>query len=365
MKFKHHILTCFALAAFCSINVSCHHAAEDDETKADNHISDSLFHTLKIDTARVQPVTDAIKFNGMVDYDAEKQVTVFPLVTGNLSGVKVAPGDHVRAGQVLGTIKSAEIANYNSALITAQSNVQQTLRLLTQQKDLYKSGLASEVDVTSAQSAYDQAVAAKVAAQKVLAINGDNKNGEFEVKSPIDGFIVQMNVASGTTIRSDNNAGLFTISDLKDVWVQANVYEQNIGQVHQGDPVKVTTVAYPDKVFSGKVDKLMDVLDPTTKTMKMRVVLQNPDYLLKPQMFVTVALEDKESKTAVAVAAKALIFDNSQYYVLIVTGEKNVQIRPVEILNNNGVNAYIKSGLQSGDRIVASNALLIYGTLNQ
>ncbi|HWZ35485.1 MAG TPA: efflux RND transporter periplasmic adaptor subunit, partial [Mucilaginibacter sp.] len=267
-------------------------------------------------------------------------------------------------GQVLGTIKSAEVANYNSALIAADANVQQTQRQLTQQKDMYKSGLVSEVDVTNAKAAYDQAVAAKIAAQKVLSINGNNKNGEYAIKSPIDGFIVQMNVASGTSIRSDNNAGLFTISDLKNVWVQANVYEQNIGQVHEGNAVKVTTVAYPDKVFEGRVDKLMNVLDPTTKTMKMRVVLQNPDYLLKPQMFVTVTLEDKENKTAIAISSKALVFDNSQYYVLVVNGKKSVQIRPVEILSNNGVNAYIKSGLQPGDRIVASNALLIYGTLN-
>lgn len=364
MTFKYSILTFFVLAALGGLTTSCHHQTDEGDGKEVPQISDSLFHTLKIDTVRIEQVTNAIKFNGVVDYNVDKQVTVFPLVTGNLSGVRVAPGDHVNAGQVLGTIKSAEIANYNSALIAAEANVQQTQRQLTQQKDMYKSGLVSEVDVTNAKAAYDQAVAAKIAAQKVLSINGNNKNGEYAIKSPIDGFIVQMNVASGTSIRSDNNAGLFTISDLKTVWVQANVYEQNIGQVREGNAVKVTTVAYPDKVFEGRVDKLMSVLDPTTKTMKMRVVLQNPDYLLKPQMFVTVTLEDKENKTAISVSSKALVFENSQYYVLVVTGKKNVQIRPVEILSNNGVNAYIKSGLQSGDRIIASNALLIYGTLN-
>jgi membrane fusion protein, heavy metal efflux system len=235
---------------------------------------------------------------------------------------------------------------------------------LDQQKDMYKSGLASQVDVTNAQVAYEQAVAARIAAEKVLSINGNNKNGEYDIKSPIDGFIVQMNVTNGTAIRSDNNGGLFTISDLKNVWVEANVYEANIGKVKQGDTVEVSTISYPDKVFTGRVSKLMDVLDPTTKTMKMRVVLDNPGYLLKPQMFATVTLNDDETNRAISVSAKALVFDNSQYYVVVVTGEKNVAIRPVQIISTNGKTAYIKSGLAPGERVIASDALLIYGSLN-
>jgi len=173
-----------------------------------------------------------------------------------------------------------------------------------------------------------------------------------------------MNITNGTAIRSDNNGGLFTVSDLKNVWVEANVYEANIGKVRQGDTVEVSTISYPDQVFQGRVAKLMDVLDPTTKTMKMRVVLNNPNYLLKPQMFATVTLNDDENKKAISVSAKALVFDNSQYYVIVITGNKNVAIRPVQVISNNGKVAYIKSGLAPGERVVASDALLIYGSLN-
>jgi cobalt-zinc-cadmium efflux system membrane fusion protein len=173
-----------------------------------------------------------------------------------------------------------------------------------------------------------------------------------------------MNITNGTAIRTDNNAGLFTISDLKNVWIQANVYEGNIGKVHQGDSVKITTISYPDKVFTGKVDKLMDALDPATKTLKMRIVLPNPGYLLKPQMFATVTLENNENKAAISVSAKSLVFDNSQYYVVVLDAQNHVQIRAVQLISNNGTTAYIQSGLSPGERVVASNAILIYGSLN-
>jgi len=334
------------------------------EARAPYVIPDSLMKTLAVDTVKSSNITDAIKFNGLVDFNTDKVVNVFPLVTGNVQGVSVVPGDYVRAGQVLGVVKSAEVANYNSALITATTNMQLTAKQLAQQKDLFKSGLASQVDITNAQVAYEQAVATRTAAEKILSINGNNTNGEYLIKAPIDGFIVQMNIANGMAIRTDNNSGLFTISDLKNVWVQANIYEGSIGKVHQGDSVKVTTIAYPDKVFKGGVDKIMDALDPVSKTLKMRIVMPNPGYLLKPQMFATVTLDNIENKTAISVSAKALVFDNSQYYVVVLDKKNNVQIRPVQLISNNGTTAYVQSGLSPGERVIASNAILIYGELN-
>jgi membrane fusion protein, heavy metal efflux system len=339
--------------------VSCKNEQESD-VRAPYVIPDSLMHALAIDTAKTSNISYAVKFNGIVDYNTDKVANIFPLVSGNIQDVRVMPGDYVHAGQVLGIIKSPEVANYNATLITAETNVRLNAKLLDQQKDLFKSGLASQVDITTAEVGYEQAVAAKVAAEKILAINGNNKNGEFEVKSPVNGFIVQKNVTNDMTVRADNGGNMFTISDLKDVWVQANVYEGNINSVHEGDPVEVTTITYPDRVFKGKVGKLMNVLDPATKVMKMRVVLDNPDFALKPQMFATIAVSNTVDKQATAISSGALIFDNSQYYVVIIKGKNNVEIRPVEVISTNGKTAYVKSGLEAGDRVIGAEALLIY-----
>jgi cobalt-zinc-cadmium efflux system membrane fusion protein len=320
--------------------------------------------TLKIDTVKMTKLTHAIKFTGMVDFDPDKVVTIFPLISGNIQGISVMPGDYVKAGQVLGKIKSAEVASYNAALITAEANVRLTQIQLDQQTSLFKSGLASQVDVANAEVNHQQALAAKTAAEKILSINGNNKNGEYLIKSPIDGFVVQKNVNNGMAIRTDNNVGLFMISDLKDVWVQANVYEANISKVHQGDEVDVTTISYPDKVFKGKVNKLLNVLDPTNKVMKMRIVLPNPNYILKPQMFATVTVNNSDSKDAIAIPSTALIFDHSQYYVLIYKSRKDVELRPVEVISINGDTAFIKSGVSVGDYLIGSQAILIYGALS-
>ncbi len=343
---------------------SCKPKETTSDARAPYVIPDSLLKTLVTDTVKTANIVDVLKFNGIVDFNTNNVVNVFPLVSGNVQNVNVLPGDYVHAGQMLGIIKSAEVANYNSALINAEATVRLTARQLAQQRDLFKSGLASQVDITNAEVAYEQAIAAKTAAQKVLSVNGNNPNGEYIIKAPIEGFIVQKNVTNGMAIRTDNNTGLFTISDLKNVWVQANVYEENIGKVHQGDPVEVTTISYPDKVFKGKINEIMNVIDPTSKVMKMRVVLNNPGYLLKPQMFTTVSVSNNENKQAISVSSHALVFDHSQYYVIILKGEKDVQLRQVDIISINGNTAYIKSGLSPGERVVASNAILIYGSLN-
>ena len=359
----------------CSINIpvislgifmlpSCSAHKNNEDVRQPYVIPDSLSRTLVVDTVKTSNITDAIKFNGIVDFNTDKVINVFPLVSGNVQDVHVMAGDYVKTGQVLGIVKSAEVANYNTALVNAETNIQLTSKQLSQQKDMFKSGLASQVDITSAQVAYDQAVAAKIAAQRILSINGNSTNGEYVIKSPIDGFVVQKNLTDGMSIRPDNSTALFTISNLKEVWVEANVYEENIGKVREGDPADVTTISYPDKVFKGKVGRLMNVLDPTTKVMKMRIVLPNPDYILKPQMFATVIINNDEHKEAISISSKDLVFDNSQYYVIILNGNRNVQIRPVELISINGSTAYIKNGVKPGDRLVGSQTILIYGSLN-
>lgn len=336
----------------------------NENNRGTYEIPDSVMRTMIIDTVKISKITNSIKFNGVVDFNTDKVANIFPLISGNIQNVTAQLGDYVHAGQILGTIKSSEIANYNAALINAEANVKLNVALLAKTEDMAKSGLASQVDVTTAKVNYDQAVAAKTAAEKILKINGNNTNGEYLVKSPLNGFIVQKNVTNGMAIRTDNGNPLFTISDLKEVWVQANVYEANIDKVHEGDDVDVTTITYPNKVFKGKINKLMNVLDPTNRVMKMRVVLPNPDYMLKPQMFATVTVNNGLKEQAISVPNRALIFDNSQYYVLVYKGKKDVQIRAVDIISANNNTTYIKSGIQPGELVIGSQAILIYGALN-
>jgi cobalt-zinc-cadmium efflux system membrane fusion protein len=186
------------------------------------------------------------------------------------------------------------------------------------------------------------------------------------VKAPISGFIVEKLLTNNMVIRTDNTSNLFTISDLKNVWVIANVYESNIPFVKPGDSVEVNTISYPDQTFHGRVARIMNVLDPTNKVMKIRIVLSNPGYLLKPEMFANVTVLSRQGggNKMIAVPSKALIFDNSQNYVLVYKSNSEIAIRPVIVSSTAGEKTYIQGGLQEGEKVIGNNALLIYQQLN-
>ena len=344
--------------------LSCGENNKQPEEKVKYVIPDSLLHTLKIDTVTNCPLVNVIRLTGMVDFNQDKQVNIYSLVSGSVQDIKVQLGDYVTAGQVLAVVKSSEMAGYSNNLLIAETNVASTKKQLDAANDLYKSGLASILDVTSAQANYDQAKSQLETAKRILKINGDNINGNYIIKSPINGFIVQKNITNNTLVRTDNGTNLFTISDLKDVWVQANVYEANADQVHNGDPVEVRILSAPDKVFKGKVDKSLNVLDPTSKVIKVRIVLQNPDLLLKPEMFASVTVSNPSDKQALCIPSKALVYDRSRYFVLVYTGKGKADITPVEVLNTLGERTYISSGVHEGDKIISSTALQIYNELN-
>lgn len=327
-------------------------------------IPDSLLRTLTMDTVRQTDMVTSITFTGIVDFDQDKQVNIFPLVSGNVSDIKVQLGDYVNAGQPLATIRSSEMAGYANSLVAAETSVLSARKQLDATSEMFKGGLASSLDLVNAQTAYDQAVAQLEMTKRILKINGDNKGGVWVAQTPVSGFVVQKNITNGTAIRADNGNNIFTISDLKNVWVWANVYESNISNVHLGDEVSLTTLSYPGRKFHGKVDKVLNALDPATKVMKVRIVVPNPDFALKPQMFASVIISNPENKKALSVSSTALIYDNSRYFVLVYKDKGEAVITPVEVVNPQADRTYIISGVKEGDRVISSGALLIYGELN-
>jgi cobalt-zinc-cadmium efflux system membrane fusion protein len=331
-------------------------------------IPDSLLHTLTFDSVRQGELINSIIFTGQVDFNQDKQVNIFPLISGNVEDVKVQLGDYVTAGQVLATVRSSEMANYTNNLIQAETSLNSSKKQLDATKDLYSSGLASVLDLTNAQTNYDQAVAQLQMVRRILKINGNDTAGRYVVKAPINGFIVQKTITDAQAIRADNGGPLFTISDLKNVWVWANVYESNLDKIHFGDHVGVTTLSYPGRVFSGHVDKIMHVLDPNSRVTKVRVVIENTDYALRPLMFASVQVSNTQHQQALYVPKSALVFETSRYYVLVYRGNGKAEITPVDPLNTlaNDVDGkiYIRNGVTAGQIVITKDALQIYDQLN-
>jgi cobalt-zinc-cadmium efflux system membrane fusion protein len=364
MQVQYKIILVFSLFIAIGVSSCKSKPAEQADDKKGYTLPDSLLKTIEIDTVGNSRVFNTLTLTGKVDFNEDNVIKIFPVISGQVSDIKVMTGDYVKKGQVLAVIKSSEMAGYTNDYVMAKSNVDIAKKSLDATNDMFKSGLASQRDQLSAQEGYNQAVSAFEKAQRVLNLNGGSMQGEYIIKSPIDGFIVEKQINNNMMIRTDNSTGLFTISDLKNVWVMANVYESNISFVKSGDSVNITTLSYPGKIFHGRIDKIMNVLDPSNKVMKLRIVLANPDYLLKPEMFASVIVNTTENKKMISIPSRALIFDHSQYYVLVYKSPSDITIRPVQVLNTVGDRSFISEGLTVGERLIGTDALLIYQELN-
>jgi len=351
--------------AFCAVGIalqSCHHDDSQDQKDTKFQVTDTLLNSLLVDTVKEASALSELTLTGSVAPDENKMVNVFPMVSGVAEDVHVQLGDVVQKGQTLAIMHSAEMAGFTKDYISSEADLRSTKRTLESTQDMYKGGLASQKDLEQAQSDYQKAEAENKRAGTVTEINKSNGQG-YEIKAPISGFIVQKNLNSGTQVRADNTQNLFTIADLSSVYVLINIYESDIANVKTGDPVKITTLSYPDKVFDGKIDKIDNMLDPDSKVIHARVKIQNPGNLLKPEMFANVQIKATSGEDLPVIDANTIIFDNDKNYVLVIDGKAHVRIQPIVIAKKVEDRAYISSGIKPGDRIIASRQVYLYESL--
>lgn len=361
---KQFLLPCISLVFFAL--VAC---KEKKEVKVDPVkfvLSDSMLKLIHIDTVSSCFIDDAITLSGEVAFNGNNVNKVFPRNSGQVVESKVTLGDKVQAGQVLAVIRSAEVAGNYADLTSANADINIAKRQLDNIESLYKSGIASEREYTEARQTYEKTLAAKSKIQSLININngsGSNAGGTYTITSPISGYVVEKKVNAGNFIRGDMGDNLFTISDLKNVWVIANVFEADIPKVKEGYEVQVTTLAYPDKAFHGKIDKVSEVLDPTDKALKVRIRLENPDLLLRPEMFAKVTVSNKEDKKAICIPTKALISLNGKTFVVVYNSNSDMKIAEVMIMKTVGDNTYLNNGVEPGQKLITSNQLLIFQQL--
>jgi cobalt-zinc-cadmium efflux system membrane fusion protein len=167
-------------------------------------------------------------------------------------------------------------------------------------------------------------------------------------------------------IRSDAGDNLFTISDLKEVWATANVFESDIAKIQLGSEVEVTTLSYPDKKFIGKVERISNILDPDTKVMSVKIKLENKDFSLKPGMFAHIAISLPEDKKMLAIKTNAVIFDDGKSYLLRYKGKCNVTIQQVNIFKSFKDISFVEcDSLHEGDIAIAREGLYIFTELRE
>lgn len=349
----------------CMVCFSCKHELPKAEVQETFVLSDKMFATTKLDSVRIKPLCNELSFYGKITADNNKLIDVYPIVGGNVAKVFVELGDYVHKNQVLATIRSTEVANYEKELENARTDLIVTKNNYKVAQEMYEGKLSAERDVIEAKSQMDKAQAQLNNITETFKIYNIKAGAIYEVRSPLDGFVIQKNINQDMLLRSDKTDNIFDIAQINEVWAIANINESDIDDVKLGYDATVTTLSYPDKVFKGKVDKIFNIIDPETKAMKARIKLQNPGYLLKPDMRATIKLSYKEpDKKMTTIPANAVIFDKSKNFVMIYKDRQNIETRPVEIYRKIGDTVFVSSGLSENEKVITQNQLLIYDALN-
>ena len=283
--------------------------------------------------AEVKSVTveAELLLTGKISFNEDKVARVFPLAGGFVKELFVELGDHVKKGQVMAVIRSPEIAGFTKEGVAAQSQVRVAEKNAQVATELYKSGNISEVELINAQRELENAKGELARIQAVLDMYGAGIGSVYPIKSPVSGVVVQKNIALNMELRTEDISPVFIVGDLDDIWVMANIYESDITKVHEGYAAEVSTIAYPDKVYLGKVDKIFSLMDAESKVVKAKIILQNPDKELKPEMFAHVKVRYHDPVKKLSVPPHALIFDKSRYFVMVYHSDDNIEKREVGV----------------------------------
>jgi cobalt-zinc-cadmium efflux system membrane fusion protein len=329
-----------------------------------------------VEAVAEQDVDDTILTAGRVTFADIEVGHVFSPVTGRVTKIVAQLGQRMKKGDPLAVIQSPDVGQFSSDLGKADADLMAAQRNYKREKDLWEKHSTSQKDFESAEDTYRKAKAEKDRAlQKASLLRSGNVNAvdqTYTIPSPIDGDLLMRNLSLGVEVQGQYSGGasqeLFTVGQLDQVWVLGDVFELDMSRVSVGAPATVKVVAYPDREFQGKVDWVSGILDPTSRTAKVRFTFANPGALLKPEMYATVAIS-VEARKALALPKGSVLRSKDETVVFVEKGTTpDGQLRflrvPVDVDEGEGSHWLpVTKGLERGTRVVTHGAVLLLGLL--
>lgn len=383
------------LLAGVTIYQGCNKAANVTSHSSSSKPSPSTTSTaqsnaIEMEVVTPQSIAGTIIATGKILVPEDRMANIGPVHEGRLVRLYAGQGSVVRKGQKLADLESADIdqaeadylkalADYDNARRTsaaevkfAQANYDRTKMLFEKSITAGKNLQAAEHDLelakASAASVVASTRAALTSARRHLLILGlkdsdidalANKSSlaaVFSLTSPISGIVIERNGTIGATVASD--ATVFKIIDISSVWIDANVFEKDLERVRRGQEVRVSVPAFPGASFSGRVILISSVVDPETRSVKVRTEVPNPDGRLKPDMFANVQIITDLKRTAISIPQSAVLNDDGKSVVFVSDGNgyKKIQVT-TGIQGNDRVE--IIEGLKAGDKVVVKGNYLL------
>ncbi len=339
---------------------------------------------LRVEAAQTRSVVQTIRTTGTVGPNETRVAHMRPITRGRILKVNARLGDRVRAGEVLAAYDNIElgeaVGQYGVGLAEikrAQSGAEVARRSVERAQNLVELGAVARAELerrsaeqANAQSAIETQRAELARIEEKLHrfgmtdndIQEMNRSGDIQrhrevsqstLRAPFNGVVTYVNVVEGETVETDRE--MFTIADLSVVWVQANIYEKDIGSVRNGVPAIVTVDAYPQE-FRGQITYISDVLDPKTRTVKVRCEVPNPDGRLKLDMFTTIDIPTPAGRKAVMIPASAVQQINDQPVVFVRLSETEFQRRMVQLGAKDGDWIEAVTGIKPGEGVVTTGS---------
>ncbi len=317
-----------------------------------------------------------VPLTGHLVWDENATVRVFTPFAGIVRKLLVDVNQPVAKDSPLAEIQSPDFDQAQADARKAASELRRADQNYNRLRDLFEHGAAPRKDLESAEADLAAAQAERDRADARLAIYGADKTSSgdahtFLLPSPLDGLLVERNVTPGQEVRPDQmlanipqiTAPLFVVTDPTKLWVWLDVTEAQLALVHPGQELLIRSKAFPGQTFKGKLDLVGNSLDPTTRTVRARGSVANPQGLLKAELYVTVEIPDA-APTQVQVPSKAVFLRNNQYYVFLETHNGSYQRQPIQVGAEREDKVVVLGGLKPGQRLVTEGCLLLQSLID-
>jgi membrane fusion protein, heavy metal efflux system len=342
---------------------------------------------VRVEPVREQAIDLDLETTGKVGFNEDRMTPVFAPYGGRVLELLANKGDLVGAGQPLLVIESPDLvatvndlsaarAEADKARITLEiaDKAAQRARSLNAQEALATKELqAAESDLARAREDYRRAQAAVSVVRNRLALFGksaaeiaeletsvtDQIDRRIVIRAPLAGTVVDRKVGPGQYIKPDSPDPLYLISDLSNVWVNADVYENYLPQIRMGAPVEVTVAAYPDRKFPARISAINPTVDSVTRTVHVRCLVPNSDGLLKPEMFANIRIGGTVKRKVSTVPSTAVLSQGPESIVLVEESAGRFRRRPVKAGREIQGYTVVEEGLGAKDRVVTSGVLLL------
>ena len=330
---------------------------------------------LEFEMVRSQGHRATLRVPGVVKADETRLVDISSLVAGRAIEVTAVVGDRVRPGQVLARVDSTELGFAQSEYLKAQARLAVAEKALERAQQLLDAKVIGtgeyqrregETLVARAdhRAAADRLTLLSMTQAEIGLLTREQRiNSKAAIRSPIEGTVIQRNVTTGEII--DSKTVLFVVADLRRLWVLADVHEKDIPRVQLGLPVELQVTPYPDQTFRGVIVHIGEVIEPATRTVKVRTEVPNPGGRLKPEMFATIQIATTVEERVLTIPAMAVQKDKGKDIVFVQTAPAKFELREVTIGVPVEGQAPVMKGLTEGEQIVTKGAFTLKSELNK